>query len=155
MCQVRLARGIFTARLEVDEPRKKDIKITPSYQNGSMDLWRDSCIEFYFYTPEKNTLHHFIVNMAGKVSCVKVSPQKTEWVTLPAVKIAVSNTRRGYVVELTMPVNALGGKAETMRFNVTRERNFKKGLSEYTTMSPGALSGNWENPECFARFSLK
>ncbi len=155
MCQVRLARGIFTARLEVDEPRKKDIKITPSYQNGNMDLWRDSCIEFYFHTPENNTLHHFIVNMAGKVSCVKVSPQKTEWVTLPAVKISVTNTRRGYVVELTMPVNALGGKAQTMRFNVTRERNFKKGPAEYTTMCPGALGGNWENPECFARFSLK
>ena len=154
MCQVRLARGVFTARLEVDEPRKRDIRITPAYTDGSQDLWRDSCIEFYFYTPENTTLHHFMVNMAGKVSCVKVSPQKTEWCAVPDVRIKVTPSGRGYVVELTMPANALGA-IEKMRFNVTRERHFKKGDSEFSTMCPGALVGNWENPVCFASFDLK
>ena len=154
MCQVRLARGVFTARLEVEEPRKKDIRITPAYTDGSQDLWRDSCIEFYFYTPENTTLYHFMVNMAGKVSCVKVSPQKTEWCAVPDVRIKVTPSGRGYVVELTMPANALGA-IEKMRFNVTRERHFKKGDSEFSTMCPGALSGNWENPVCFATFEIK
>ena len=154
MCQVRLARGIFTARLEVDEPRKRDIRITPAYQDGNQDIWRDSCIEFYFYAPEKSTLYHFIVNMAGKVSCVKISPQKTEWGQVPGVDIKVSSTGRGYVVELTMPANTFGA-IDKLRFNVTRERHFKKGSSEFSTMCPGALSGNWETPECFASFDLK
>jgi hypothetical protein len=155
MCQMRYTRGIFTARLEVAEPRKRDIKITPAYQNGSMDLWRDSCIEFYFYIPESKTMYHFMVNMAGKVSCIKLSPSGSQWLQVPQVKISVTNSGRGYVVELTAPLKALGAKPETLRFNVTRERHFKKGLSEFSTMCPGALSGNWENPECFARFDLK
>ena len=155
MCQMRYTRGIFTARLEVDEPRKRDIKITPSYQDGSMDLWRDACIEFYFYIPECKTMYHFMVNMAGKTSCIQLSPKGSKWIKVPQVKIAVTNSGRGYVVELAAPLKALNAKPETMRFNVTRERHFKKGLSEFSTMCPGALSGNWENPECFAKFDLK
>ena len=149
-CKFRLDGGVLNIRLRTQEPRLDAVSINPAMKDGDSQLWSDYSWEFFFHTPADNTIRQYIVSAAGKCTKVTISPAFVKYTTAPEVKYTIARDAKGFSVDFSIPLSALGKNAENFKLNVARERNLVKLPPEYFTLSSPAYLGNWHNVDAYA-----
>ena len=137
-------------RAELDEKMMKQTVVRPGQKNGSRDIWRDNCVEFFFASMKDGFRWHLIVNDLGHWSSRRIVRGVDSWFPLPGCRVSVLRQPRGWTVLAAIPLKTLNPSGGELRMNLIRERRVKGRPVEYSTTSPLARLGTWQIPGNFA-----
>ncbi|MBR4662553.1 MAG: hypothetical protein IKO93_01640, partial [Lentisphaeria bacterium] len=137
-------------RAELDEKMMKQTVVRPGQKNGSRDIWRDNCVEFFFASMKDGFRWHLIVNDLGHWSSRRIVRGVDSWFPLPGCRVSVLRQPRGWTVLAAIPLKTLNPSGGELRMNVIRERRVRGRPVEYSTSSPLARLGTWQIPGNFA-----
>lgn len=119
------------------EPEMKLLKSTVTERDGA--VWSDDCVEFFFYSPEKDVIKQFLVNPAGtqtdleRVQAQAGDPYKArkwdgDW------KVKTWKNAKSWEAVMIIPWKTLGYDtipANPMAVNFVRERFAGKEVSQW------------------------
>ena len=124
-----------------------DLKRCP----GNSEIWKDNCIELFFFAQKSRRFWQIIINDHGIWSSMTTTPQKPipMWIQYPGLKVSVQRGNHGWTANVTIPLEPIEIQGGMLRFNMTREHNLKKSKPVFSTWSQLGLLGNWHNPDCY------
>ena len=137
-------------RAELDENLMKQTEVLPGRENGSKDIWKDNCVEFFFASIKDGLTWQLIVNDLGLWSSRRIVRGVDSWLPLPGCRVSVSRELKGWTVLASVPLETLNPSGGELRMNVVRERHVRGRPAEYSTSSPLAVFGRWQGSGNFA-----
>ncbi len=142
----------LSIRAELDEEQMDEALVKPGQKTGSIDIWKDNCVQFYIASMQDNFMWQVIVNHCGHWSSRKINQGSDEWTQLPGCKVTVKQEPKRWIVYASIPLQIVNPSDGEMRLNMVRERHIRKSQSgiEYSTTSPLAMYGLWQDPKHFA-----
>lgn len=133
-------------RCEMDESKMEQTTVRPGQKNGSPDIWKDNCIEFHIASMKDKTFWQLLVNDRGHWSLSRKVKGRPEWIQPPGCEVTVKRGERGWIALVSLPLKTLNPANGKMRLNVVRERRVKGEPVEFSTSSPLAIKGRWQDP---------
>ena len=130
-------------RADLKEPGNAKSKTDPKHRNGNEDVWKDNCVELFFYAEKSRKFWQIIINDNNVWSSVVRSKVLPRWEQFKGLKVTTRRTAGGWTADITVPISELKTDRTDLRFNLTRERNIQGERTEYSTWSPLAMLGNW------------
>jgi len=130
----------------LEEPDMSASMTNSTHTNGNTDIWKDNCIELFFYAVDSKKFWHIIVNENGVWSSQTGDGVQTKWVQLQGLKVLASQAGDSWTAEIAIPLSELRINNSELRFNFCRERNIKGMKTELSTWSPLAMLENWHDP---------
>ena len=141
-------------RVELKEPKMADSKTDASHQPGNVDIWRDNCIELFFYAEKTRKYWQLIVNDNDAWSCQIREKVLNRWEQMSGLRVKTQRQADGWTAEIAVPLKEIDADKGNLRFNLTRERNVKGEPTEYSTWSPLAMLGNWHGMDNYGTVIL-
>ena len=132
---------------ELKEPSPAESKTDKRRRSGNQEVWRDSCIELFFYAEKSKKFWQIIVNDNGAWSSQTKGRVLMRWTQMNGFQVQCVPNASGWIAKITLPLSELKTDRTDLRFNLTRERNLKRQPTEYSTWSPLAMSGGWHSPD--------
>ena len=134
-------------RAELTEPKMDESKTDPGHLSGNHDVWKDNCVELFFYAEKSKKFWQVIVNDNNAWSSQTRGRVLNRWEQMAGLQVKTERGEGKWIAEITIPLNALETDGTDLRFNFTRERNVKGVAQECSTWSPLAMSGGWHSPD--------
>ncbi|MBO4491196.1 MAG: DUF4838 domain-containing protein [Lentisphaeria bacterium] len=141
-------------RAELKEPKMFESKTDPAHASGNIDIWKDNCIELFFYAEKSRKFWQVIVNDNNAWSSQTRGRVLNRWEQMVGLKAATVRNADGWTAEIAVPLKELGTDKTDLRFNLARERNIKGQPTEYSTWSPLATLGNWHSPDNYGTLTF-
>ena len=132
---------------DLKEPSPAESKTDKRRRSGNTDIWRDSCIELFFYAEKSKKFWQIIINDNGAWSSQTRGRVLMRWAQMNGVQVQRVPNASGWMVKITIPLSELKTDRTDLRFNFTRERNIRGRPTEYSTWSPLARVGTWHSPD--------
>ena len=145
--RILASRERLFLRATLEEPLIANSMTDKRHQTGSDEIWKDNCIELFFYSETDSRFWQVIVNDRGAWCSQTKGRVLLHWVLMEGLLARCSQTEGGWTAELSIPLKELGPDTKGLRFNLTRERNVNGGTAEFSTWSPLAMLGNWHGVE--------
>ena len=136
------------------DPQMSDSKTDGSHKSGSPDIWRDNCIELFFYAEKSKKFWQILINDNNAWSSQTKGRVLSRWEQINGMRVKTRRTADGWTAEIAIPLAALKTDKTDLRFNFTRERNVKGRPTEYSTWSPLATMGNWHGVDNYGTVVL-
>ena len=135
-------------RAELKDPAIAESKTDLKRQSGDQQsIWKDNCIELFFYAEKRRKFWQIIVNDNNAWSARTRDSNPIRWEQMNGLKAATVRNEDGWTAEIAVPLSELKTDRTDLRFNLARERNIKGQPTEYSTWSPLATLGNWHSPD--------
>ena len=129
------------------EPSPTKSKTDKLRKSGNTDIWRDSCIELFFYAEKSKKFWQIIINDNGAWSSQTRGRVLMRWKQMNDAQVQCVPNASGWMARISIPMHELKTDRTDLRFNFTRERNIKGHPTEYSTWSPLARVGTWHSPD--------
>lgn len=142
-------------RADLKEPDMADSKTVIGRKNGDPDIWKDNCIELFFYAEKSKKFWQLIINDNNAWSSQTRTRVLFRWIQMPGVKVKTQRRADGWTAAIVIPLKELKTDRTDLRFNFTRERNVNGQPDERATWSPLATSGNWHGVENYVTVTFE
>ena len=130
-------------RVDLREPAMAASKTDMRHKSGNADIWKDNCIELFFYAEKSKKFWQIIINDNNAWSSQTIGRVLRRWEQMPGLRVKTRRSAAGWSADIAIPLKELKTTGKDLRFNMTRERNVKKSAPEFSTWSPLAMLGNW------------
>ena len=142
------ANDTLFLRAVLVEPRMSETRTDPARLSGDPGIWKDNCIELFFFAEKSGKFWQIIVNDNNAWSSRTRDRILNRWEQMKDLKQKTERKADGWTAEIAIPLNELKTDKSDLRFNFTRERNIiGPNKTEYSTWSPLATTGNWNNAD--------
>lgn len=141
---------VLTVHADMSEPDMAQSMTDPAHQSGNRDIWKDNCVELFFYAPSSKKFWQIIVNDQGAWTSASKGHRLLKWVQMPGVRVHIERQSSSWQAVIQVPISELKIDQGELRFNFCRERNVKGKKTEYSTWSPLGMVGNWHDPDNYA-----
>ncbi len=142
-------------RAEFSEPDIAKTSTDGKRRSGDPEIWKDNCVELFFYSMKTKKFWHIIVNDSGAWSSRMKGRVLLKWVQMPGLTAKAIRSAEGWTAGISIPLAELKTEGGELRFNLTRERNCKGSATELSTWSPLAKAGSWFNYENYGTAEFK
>ena len=130
-------------------------KTNLKHRTGNQDVWRDNCIELFFYAEKSRKFWQVIVNDNNAWSSQTRGRVLARWTLLPGLKVKTQRRADSWTADISIPLKELKTTGSDLRFNMTRERNINGIKQENSTWSPLAMLGNWHAADNYGTIRFK
>ena len=134
-------------RAELDEPKMAESKTDTARKSGDPNIWKDNCVELFFFAEKSRKFWQIIVNDSNAWSSQTRGRVLNRWEPVKDLRLKTVRGENGWTAELAIPLSELETDRTDLRFNFTRERNVNGLKTEYSTWSPLATLSNWHSAE--------
>ena len=148
--KVLASQDTFYLKADLQDPEMAKSATNRSHKNGNVDIWKDNCIELFFFIEKSKRFWQIIVNDNNAWSSATRGRALLRWKQLAGVKVKTKRTADGWTAEIAIPFKSLGTDKNGLRFCFTRERNIKGSKTEFSTWSPLTMLGNWHATDNYA-----
>ena len=142
-------------RAELQEPLPAKSKTDPKHASGNEDIWKDNCIELFFFAEKSRKFWQIIVNDNNAWSSVFKGRVLPRWIQMKGLQVKTHRKADGWTADISIPLKELKNEGNTLRFNFTRERNIDGIKQENSTWSPLAMVGNWHAADNYGTLIFK
>ena len=124
--------------------------------NGDTNIWMDNTAEFFIAPMNKSDIvHQIVVNDHGIWASRFYGKGKSKWQQIDGCRVKVERLSDRWITQVAVPFKSLGSNFTELRFNVAREQRTQGKPVEYSTYSPLALVGVWDNSDNFGTIIFK
>lgn len=134
-------------RADLKDPNMGASTTDRNRQSGSQDIWKDNCVELFFYAEKTKKFWQIIINDHDAWSSQTSGRVLNRWIQMKDLRVKTSRRADGWTADIAVPLKELKTDKKDLRFNLTRERNVKGRNTEYSSWSPLAGAGSWHSPD--------
>ena len=149
------SKEMLFIRADLKEPQLAKSMTDPKHRTGNVDIWKDNCIELFFFAEKSRKFWQIIINDRHAWSSQTRGRALPRWIQMEGLQVAGKRTAAGWTADISIPLKELQTTGNDLRFNFTRERNIKGIKPEYSTWSPLAMLGNWHAPDNYGTLVFK